>query len=491
VLTGRENEADLAAFGDNDAWDGLSACTLFVLAKNNKTTQGAGVEYLTFKSASSYWMRWQSNQNFEAELNFVIDTITNAFDTDSADEWNLIGFTWNGSTLVARVNSQKGPGSSIASMGVSGNDLLFGGIGASSWDGETAMAVIMDVSLSDADWDLLVADPLQVFERGNRLLPSGTVAGIKLFFRTITGALAPAGTLVKRTFKSFTGAMTPSGALTTVRLFFRTVSGALTPVGVLVRKTFKSFAGSLTPSGIVIAVKAIFKSISGSLTPIGALTKETAKSFSGSLVPAGVLVKRTLKALAGALTPSGIVAGIKIAVLAISGALAPAGTLVKRTLKNVSGSLSPSGILATATQFFRTLAGSLTPSGALIKRTFKSFAGSLTPSAILTTAATFARTIAGSLTPSGALTKETQKAVAGTLSPSGTITRDTFKLLFASMTPSGDLSTIVIFTQLVTGVLALAGSLGTTFIPGGGAIGRIYRRLLTVINHARSRKSDD
>ncbi len=335
----------------------------------------------------------------------------------------------------------------------------------------------------------LVKETLKVFT--GSMTPSGALATLRIAFQMITGSLTPAGTLVKKTAISFTGLLASSGTLTRVTAYARTVVGSLAPIGALVKEARKFFTGSLTPSGVLTTIKSFVRTIVGALTPAGTLAKKTLKNTDGALAPsgtittlsqffrtitgvftpAGVLVRKTFKSFVGSLTPTSVLTTIKAFFRTISGSLTPAGTLTKKTTKP--------------------LAGSLTPVGSLIKRTLKTFAGSLTPSAILARAVVFTRAIVGSLTPSGTLVKETQKAIAGTLTPSGAITKKTLKLLLGSLTPSGGLSTAVLFTAIISGVLNLVGDLATTFIPGVGAGGRIYRRLLNLINHTRDRKSDD
>lgn len=169
--------ADGVNFGDNATWDGLSACTMFVLAKNNKTLiSDTNLEVTISKwggGADSYRSVWTDQELWATAVgiggsNFT-DSIVDGLHPDEthADEWNLVGFTWDGSDIIARVNSIKGPsGTASGTMQATAHDVFVGNQesgGNGSWDGEIAMAVIMDVALNDTDWNIIAADPLIMF----------------------------------------------------------------------------------------------------------------------------------------------------------------------------------------------------------------------------------------------------------------------------------------------------------------------------------------
>jgi hypothetical protein len=157
------------------------------------------------------------------------------------------------------------------------------------------------------------------------ITPAGTL--VKSTSRALAGAITPAGTLVKKLTRALTGAITPAGALVSTKLVVKTVSGAITPAGALVNKTVKVLAGAVTPAGALL--KQLSRALSGQTTPAGALTKQTSKPLAGSITPAGGLVKRTTKVLAGALTPSGVLAAARLAFKALAGAITPGpGTTV-------------------------------------------------------------------------------------------------------------------------------------------------------------------
>lgn len=177
VMTCGLDVADAVNFGDNAAWDGLTACTLAVLAKNNKAAIGAtGAEVPLAKFGGgndSFRILWADNENFFATIgigasNFS-DGITDGLSAGEtpADQFNLLGFTWDGSTITVRINKVKGVGTAASgTMNATAHSLILGNNESgddASWDGEEAMAVIMDVELNDTDWDSLVDDPLQIF----------------------------------------------------------------------------------------------------------------------------------------------------------------------------------------------------------------------------------------------------------------------------------------------------------------------------------------
>jgi hypothetical protein len=150
------------------------------------------------------------------------------------------------------------------------------------------------------------------------------------------------------------------------------------------------------------------------------------------------------------------------------GQLGFVGTLLKQTRKPVAGSVSFSGVLSQFIVFLRTVSGTLAPVGAIVKQTRKN--------------------IAGFLTPTGATTKQTGKNVAGAVTPSGIAGKDTQKNVAGGVTPVGDLTPQTSLQQAVAGVLTLSGALTALFIAAGDATGRVYRRMLTVMNTLRHRR---
>lgn len=112
---------------------------------------------------------------------------------------------------------------------------------------------------------------------------SGAVA--KLTAKPLPGALSPTGGLVKRIFKPLSGALSASGVVATIRTIFAAVSGVLAPAGALLKKTVAVRAGSLPMVGAVS--KAVHKSLAGVAGFAGALSKSILRVVSGSLDFAG------------------------------------------------------------------------------------------------------------------------------------------------------------------------------------------------------------
>lgn len=101
------------------------------------------------------------------------------------------------------------------------------------------------------------------------------------------------------------GALTPAGAL--VRMASRALTGAIAPAGDLVRQTVRQLTGVSTPSGAI--ARQTSRQLAGSVTPSGSLTRQLQRALTAALTPAGVLVRRTLRALTGILGSSADVTG--------------------------------------------------------------------------------------------------------------------------------------------------------------------------------------
>lgn len=168
---------DAIDFGDNDAWDGKAAMTVAALVRNNQSTTNSN-QYIISKTgggSDSYASLWQVSENV---LSFIYissssvgNSITNGLDNIPtvalATEWNVIGFTYDGADMITRVNTTKSTAATTSgSVDATAHSLVVCGdssSGSSSWDGDIAGAVIMDVALDDTDWNSLVADPLQIY----------------------------------------------------------------------------------------------------------------------------------------------------------------------------------------------------------------------------------------------------------------------------------------------------------------------------------------
>lgn len=106
--------------------------------------------------------------------------------------------------------------------------------------------------------------------------------------QTVSGAITPAGALLKATTKK--------------------TAGAITPTGIVRKATTRALAGAITPTGAFASARAYLKALAGSLAPAGALITQRVKFLSGTLGVSGAIVKATTKTLAGAITPVGTVA---------------------------------------------------------------------------------------------------------------------------------------------------------------------------------------
>lgn len=171
------DSTDAVNFGDNDAWDGLSAFTIAILIKNNKAAiASTGSEYVFSKQGSgndAYGLVWQQSEDIGGYVGIgaaaTFDTITDGLSAGQtpADQWNVIGLTWDGTTTTLRINTVKGTGAAASgTMNATAQDLLIGGISSvpsQQWDGQIAGAVIMDTDLDDTDWNSLVSDFLQIY----------------------------------------------------------------------------------------------------------------------------------------------------------------------------------------------------------------------------------------------------------------------------------------------------------------------------------------
>ncbi len=226
-----------------------------------------------------------------------------------------------------------------------------------------------------------------------------TGANIRETLKAVAGALTPTGDVsIKDIFKLVAGSVTPTGGSTGIRLFFQTVSGAVAPVGTLAKE-------------IRIAV-------AGSVAPVGVLIKETLKNLAGLVTPTGALIKETLKNLAGSITPTGALSRSLVILQSVAGAVTPIGTITKLILKALAGSATPTGAITKETQ--KNVAGAIAPTGDVTKETQTSMDGSVTPTGALGTAATFLQSVAGSLVPTG---DTDELFIAGGGGPAGIIYR--------------------------------------------------------------------
>lgn len=257
---------------------------------------------------------------------------------------------------------------------------------------------------------------------------------------TPSGAIVPAGALVKLPAKLFAGTVTPAGLL--LRLPMKTLAGAVIPAGSIVKDTSKPLGGEIEPAGALDLLRLQFLALSGAIVSAGQLLKSTAKAVAGALTPAGLLTKSTDKQFAGEVEPTGELVAIRLFVRIFEGVITPAGDLVKDVMKS--------------------LAGSVTPGGTIGKLTIKLFSGGVTPEGALDLVKVVLMTLEGAITPVGTLAKDTARVLVGAITPTGSLA----KLFSTSFSGAiGFAGSLVRTAELVfAGAIALAGSLVNVLI---------------------------
>jgi len=150
---------------------------------------------------------------------------------------------------------------------------------------------------------------------------------------------------------------------------------------------------------------------------------------------------------------------------AVAGSLTGAGVIVRQTNKIISG--SSSGVGVTVRQTNKAFSGSTAGVGGLIRSTLKSFSGSTTATGDLTSQVVFTQIVTGALAFAGSVIKLISKPVGGAISSVGQMVKQTTKTFSGSMTMSGILDGSMIFIQSVAGVLSFLGNAVGQFIAGG------------------------
>ena len=123
---------------------------------------------------------------------------------------------------------------------------------------------------------------------------------------------------------------------------------------------------------------------------------------------------------------------------ALAGTVALTGSILKITSRTLPASLTATGSIAKS--ILRTLTASVTGSSPLKRSTTKAtpLAGSITPSATLSTMLLFTKLVSGSMTPSGNIVNRAiTKVMLGSIVLSGVITKRTSKTLAGSMSLAG------------------------------------------------------
>lgn len=173
---------------------------------------------------------------------------------------------------------------------------------------------------------------------------SGTDIGLYGAVKTISAAAAQECTVTLDASAARTGIMvgyklTAGGTTTPISL-----SGSVAPAGSVSRQTSKPLAGSTTPTGAML--RQTIKTLAGATGPAGALTRSITKALAGAVTPTGTLVRQPGKALTGAVTPTGAVS--RLVGKTLAGTVSPAGVVLKVLGRLLGGSISPAGALATS-----------------------------------------------------------------------------------------------------------------------------------------------
>jgi len=206
-------------------------------------------------------------------------------------------------------------------------------------------------------------------------------AGGTPFTITPSGAITPAGSLVRATDKRLGGATTPAGSI--VKAVASFLAGGSSPTGSLRKDVSKPIAGSISPTGALDLLRFFALAVGGSISPGGTLRRDSSKLLAGALTPAGSVRKDVSKTFAGAITPAGPLALLRFFAIALAGAIAPSGTLRRDVGKLLTGATAPGGSLRR--EIAKQLAGTAAPAGSLAKSIAKRFSGSVAPVGALAT----------------------------------------------------------------------------------------------------------
>lgn len=269
------------------------------------------------------------------------------------------------------------------------------------------------------------------------ILPAA--GGGTTFTADLSGAVTPAGALVRQPGKALSGSIAPSGV--PAKSTLRSLAGSTTPSGAVLKLLARALGGSVTPSSALTNVRTRLLAVDGSVAPSGSLINQARKSLGGSATPTGSLLKQPSKNFAGSVTPTGALATIRARIIALAGAVTPTGSLARQAGKSVAGSASPAGGLVRSTA--RRLLASVTPSGALAATRTKvvALAGALTPTGALTRTA--GRVLAGTIAPSATVAKRPAVGLGGAIGPVGGALKLLGRLLGGSTAPSGSVASII------------------------------------------------
>jgi hypothetical protein len=121
------------------------------------------------------------------------------------------------------------------------------------------------------------------------------------------------------------------------------LSGALAPAGAVIKMVAAGKTGAFGPAGTLL--KTFLKPSAGALTSAGAQARSIGKPATGTCASAGAPAKATGKPAAGVIASSGTIARLKVAILALAGALAPAGSVQRSIAKSLAAAIAWAGDL--------------------------------------------------------------------------------------------------------------------------------------------------
>lgn len=217
------------------------------------------------------------------------------------------------------------------------------------------------------------------------LLVSGTV--LKNLQRRFTGSTSASGVLSRRLNRTFTGTVTP-GPSSIQWVVRKTIVATLGPAGTLMIKAVRFWSGSVAPAGALqkmalrrytgtLTSSAILrrqanKTLTATITPTSTVTSVVRRFFTGTLAAlAGVMRKTIQRPRTASIAPSGAI--IKRPAKFLSGSVASSSTHRYLPIKRLTATITP---VATASfRLFLVRTGSLAPTGLLRKKTNKGFAG--------------------------------------------------------------------------------------------------------------------
>ena len=172
---------------------------------------------------------WRSSEDIRLQLRDSVGTNYNSSVTDgmgnsagiyNAQNWNLMGGTFNGTTMHARINYIKDEtGTSftdvLGSDTDSGNRPHIGNAssgGTNSWNGWVSMVAVWNRALSDAEWNSMVINPWQPLKSRSVLilLAIATVSGQTLTITLVDSSGTPLSNLTGLNWAWFNESVTSS-----------------------------------------------------------------------------------------------------------------------------------------------------------------------------------------------------------------------------------------------------------------------------------------